>query len=210
MKRMHITTLLSLVLIIVSCRKDAVKNLDSKEGIVYVTDHDSSVNFSNYLSFRIADSVSVIRDGQLVGREYDSYESGLITALSQALTQRGFQLETDHTEQPDIGINITKLVTNQTGVISYYDYWGGYNSYWDPYYWGYGGYDYYFPYAIGTYTFQQAALSIDMLDLKNPDTAGNKLHSIWTGLVYGSGIFNSNNVNELVQNLFNQSPYLQH
>jgi len=209
MKRIHVI-LLIFATMAASCRKDAIKNLDSKEGIVYVTDHDSSVNFSNYLSFRIADSVSVIRDGQLVSRENNSYENGLITSFAQALTQRGFHLETNPAVKPDIGINITKLVTNQTGVVSYYDYWGGYNSYWDPYYWGYGGYDYYFPYAIGTYTFQEAALSIDMLDLKNPDTGGNKLHSVWTGLVYGSGIFNSNNISDLVQNLFSQSPYLQH
>lgn len=210
MKRIHAVLLLTFATLVVSCRKDAIKNLDSKEGIVYVTDHDSTVNFSNYLSFRIADSVNVIKDGQLAGRENNSYASSLITALAQAMIQRGFQLETDHTVQPDIGINITKLVTNQTGVVSYYDYWGGYGSYWDPYYWGYGGYDYYFPYAIGTYTFQEAALSVDMLDLKNPDTGGNKLRSVWTGLVYGSGIFNTGTVSDIVQNLFTQSPYLQH
>ena len=49
-----------------------------------------------------------------------------------------------------------------------------------------------------------------MIDLKNPDTSTSKLKTVWTGLARGTGIFNSANINELVQALFNQSAYLQH
>ncbi|MCW3089374.1 MAG: hypothetical protein JWP81_443 [Ferruginibacter sp.] len=38
-----------------SCRKDAIKNLDGNEGIVYITEHDSTKSFANYHSFKIAD-----------------------------------------------------------------------------------------------------------------------------------------------------------
>ena len=201
--------LVSLLLLMGSCRKDPIKNLDNTEGIVYITEHDSTANFASYQSFRIADSISVINNGQLVRRDRGAYDSDLIAALTAAMVQRGYQLETDHTITPDIGINVTKIINDYTGVVSYDDYWGGYGSYWDPFYWGYGGYDYYFPYSFGIYTFQEGALSVDMIDLKNPDTGNNKLKTLWTGLARGSGIFSTGNVNEIVQAFFSQSAYLQ-
>ncbi|MCZ0212081.1 hypothetical protein OZK63_42730, partial [Streptomyces sp. UMAF16] len=69
-----------------------------------------------------------------------------------------------------------------TGIIdysSYYDYYGGY---YDPTYWGYGGYGYYSPYMYGTYQINSGALSIDMLDLKNA-AANGKIKIIWNGLI---------------------------
>ncbi len=196
-------------LLAAGCRKDALKNLDDDETRVYITKHDSSVNFSGYQTFRIADSVSVIKDGQLVGHEYTNYDQALLDAIEQVMIQRGFQLETNQSKAPDLGIQVSRITTNYTGIVSYPDYWGGYGSYWDPFYWGYGGYGYSFPYAFGTYTFREGALSVDMLDLQNPDTATNKISSVWTGLGRGTGIFNVANINEIVQALFNQSAYIK-
>ncbi|MCW3089373.1 MAG: hypothetical protein JWP81_442 [Ferruginibacter sp.] len=152
--------------------------------------------------------VSVIKDGQFAGRAYTRYDSTLVATLKQAMTQRGFQLETDAAKTPDIGINVSRITTDYTGIVSYNDYYGIYDSYWDPFYWGYSGYDYYFPYSFGTYTFREGALSVDMVDLKNPDTTTNKLKTLWTGLARGTGIFNTANINELVQALFSQSTYI--
>ena len=210
MKKIHFLLFVcSLAMLAGGCRKDAVNNLEGNESIVYITERDSAVNFANYQRFRIADSVSVVRDGQLVKRDRTEYDASLIAALSQAFAQRGFQLEADGNKAPDLGINISRITTEHTGVVSYNDYYGGYDSYWDPFYWGYGGYDYYFPYTFGVYTFREGALSIDMIDLKNPDTSTSKLKTVWTGLARGTGIFNSANINELVQALLNQSTYLQ-
>ncbi|MBC7937454.1 MAG: DUF4136 domain-containing protein [Rhizobacter sp.] len=199
----------SVALITSSCRKDVTKNLSDAESRVYITKHDSTVNFANYQTFRIADSVSVIKDGKFVTHAYNAYDSSMIAALTQEMIQRGYQLQTDDTVVPDLGINVSRIITDYTGNVSYGDYWGGYGNYWDPYYWGYRGYGYYFPYAFGTYTFREGALSVDMLDLKNPNTSTNKLNTIWTGLGRGTGIFNVSNVNEETQALFNQSTYMQ-
>jgi uncharacterized protein DUF4136 len=210
MKKINLAGLvLGLAILTGSCRKDVIKNLDGTEGIVYITEHDSAANFSNYQRFRIADSVTVIKDGQLTRREKTSYDSSLTSAIKQVLLQRGFVLESDQSKTPDIGINITRITTDYTGVVSYNDYWGGYGDYWDPYYWGYGGYGYYFPYSFGIYTFREGALSVDMIDLKNPDRTTNKLKTVWTGLARGTGIFSTANINEVVQSLFNQSSYIK-
>ena len=191
-----------------SCHKDRNHLIDA-EPRVYITKHDSTVNFANYHTFRIADSVGVIKDRHFLAHTFNTYDSTIISAISHEMVQRGYQLLTDSSQTPDIGINVSKIITDYSGVISYGDFWGGYGNYWDPYYWGYGGYSYYFPYTFDTYTFREGALSIDMLDLRNPHPGTSKLNTIWSGLGYGTGIFNVANVSEEVQTLFNQSPYIQ-
>lgn len=88
------------------------------------------------------------------------------------MNEREYQL-VDKSGNPDLGINVTKIVSTQTGLVSYPSYWDYYNSYWDPYYWGYSGYDYYFPYAsYVVYQVREGALSVDLIDLK--DASGDK------------------------------------
>lgn len=203
-----IVPLLFLGLLMSACRKQPLNHLNLEETNVYITEYDSTLNFQQYESFRIADSVSLISNGQFSGREAGVFDTALVGALRRQLTLVGFREASVPGSTPDIGINITKIISDYTGLISYNDYWGIYDSYWDPFYWGYGGYNYYFPYSFGVYSFQEGAISIDMVDLKNPDTVNNRLNSVWTGLARGSGIFQSTNINSMVQALFAQSPYL--
>ena len=46
------------------CQKEPLNNLTTDESRIYITDHDSSVNFSNYKTYSISDSVAVIENGQ--------------------------------------------------------------------------------------------------------------------------------------------------
>ncbi|HEY8661642.1 MAG TPA: hypothetical protein VIL78_21580 [Hanamia sp.] len=48
---------------IISCTTDPVTNLSNEESRIYITDHDSSVNFSNYNTYSISDFVAVIENG---------------------------------------------------------------------------------------------------------------------------------------------------
>jgi len=199
----------ALILLVSSCKKDPLKDLTAEESRVYITRYDSTANFSNYQTFRIADSVTVISNGRFAGQASTFFDKSIITAITQAMVQRGYQLQTDASKRPDVGINISRITSESTGVVSYGNYWGGYGNYWDPFYWGYGGYGYNFPYAIGTYTIREGALSVDMIDLKNPNTVRNQLNTIWTGLARGAGIFNSNNAVSITEALLSQSPYLK-
>lgn len=208
MKNLNVMIAALVVVLLVSCRKDVYDDLSESESRVYITRYDSTANFSNYATFRVADSVNVIENGQLTQRARTTYDASVIAAVRQAMAQRGYQEQTNTAVKPDIGVNIARIVNSYSGLVSYGDYWGGYGGYWDPFYWGYGGYGYYFPYTIGTYTIRQGALSIDMLDLKNPNTTNNRINTIWTGLGRGSGIFSQGNVNEIVTSLFSQSNYL--
>lgn len=199
---------LAAMLSISSCKKDPLKNLSDDESRIYVTNYDTTASFASYQTFSIADSVDVIQDNQLVGRELGGFDSTVISSVAQSMQQRGYTLVSKESS-PNLAINVSRVYSTSTGVFSYPDYWDYYGSYWDPYYWGYPGYGYYSPYAVGVYTIQTGALEIDLLDLKNAATHNNKLTVIWTGLARGEQVFKTANAAAEVDSLFAQSPYLK-
>jgi len=191
-----------------SCKKDPANNLTNDESRIYITNHDTTANFSSYSTFSIADSVAVIQDNQFAGRQKNGFDSLAIDAVTQLMQQRGYQ-KVGAKDNPNLAIDVSRIYNTSTGVFSYGDYWDYYGGYWDPYYWGYPGYGYYDPFAVGVYTIQTGALEIDLLDLKNATANGNKLKAIWTGMARGEQVFNTANVSNEVTALFEQSAYLK-
>ncbi|HVZ56946.1 MAG TPA: DUF4136 domain-containing protein [Chitinophagaceae bacterium] len=193
--------------VLAGCTKEPVNHLTEEETRIYITNHDSTVSFSAFHTFSVADSVAVINDNQFVQRDQNAFDQAFLAALKTQLQARGFTL-VDKTAKPDLGINVSRLYNNYTGLVSYTDYYGDYYGYWDPYYWGYPGYSYYFPTYYGVYNITQGGLSVDMFDLK--DASGtNQLKYVWNGLVRGEGLFNPANASQEAQALLSQSAYLK-
>ena len=190
-----------------SCTKDPLKNMSDEDSRIYITNRDSTANFSSYKTYSLADSVSLIDNGRFAGREATAWDVQVTSAIASALNARGF-VRVARSANPDLGINVSRVYNTSTNVVNLGDYYGGYGSYYDPYYWGYGGYDYYFPSSYGVYQSTEALLSTDILDLKNA-AANGKINGVWNGVVRGEGIFQSSNVQSNVQALFDQSPYLR-
>lgn len=199
-------TILALGALFTGCTKDPLANLTDEESRIYITDHDSSANFSAYRTFSISDSVAVINDGR-ASKELTTTDQAFINAVKTEMQAKGYTM-VNKGANPDLGINVTRIYNTSTGVISYSNYYDMYGGFYDPYYWGYGGYDYYSPYSYATYSIREGALSIDMLDLKDASSA-NRINVVWTGLIRGSGIFNSATAADQVKMLFAQSPYLK-
>lgn len=190
-----------------SCAKDPLKDLSDNDSRIYITNYDSTTSFSSFKTYSISDSVAVVDNGTLQKHIATEAEAAIIQAIKNNMNERGYQL-VNKSGNPDLGINVTKIVSTQTGLVSYPSYWDYYNSYWDPYYWGYGGYDYYFPYAsYVVYQVREGALSVDLIDLK--DASGDKtIKGVWNGVIRGQGIFNTDNAAAQVKALFDQSAYL--
>ncbi|MBS1748760.1 MAG: DUF4136 domain-containing protein [Bacteroidetes bacterium] len=206
--KLSIATAGLLLLVLNSCTKDPIKNLSDDESRIYITNYDSTIQFGAFKTFSISDSVAVISDGKLKEKTQTNADAALISAVKDNMQQRGYQL-VDKNNNPDLGISVNKIISTQTGVMSYPSYWGYYNTFWDPYYWGYGGYDYYFPYSTyAVYQIKEGALSIDMVDLKDVN-ANKEIKGIWNGLIRGEAIFNSANAANQIKALFDQSPYLK-
>jgi len=193
-----------------SCRKDPLNNLTNDESRIYISNYDTTANFSSYTTFSIVDSVDVIEDNQLTGREKSPFDSTVVSTIGAILKQRGYQ-QVSRESSPDLAVNVSRVYNTTTGIFSYGDYWDYYGGYWDPYYWGYGGYGYYPPYyAVGAYSITSGGLEIDVLDLKNAAAHGNKITAIWTGLARGEQVFRTANAAAEVQALFDQSAYFKH
>lgn len=188
------------------CTKDPVGNLTEEESRIYITDHDSTAKFSNYRTFSVSDSVAVINNGKS-SKDLTATDQSFINAVKAQMQARGYTLVSKGSN-PDLGINVSRVYNTSTGVISYSDYYGDYGGFYDPYYWGYVGYGYYSPYSYATYSIREGALSIDILDLKDASSA-NRINVVWTGLIRGSGIFNSATAADQVKMLFDQSTYLK-
>ena len=188
------------------CTKQPLDHLSSDESRIYITDHDSAVNFADYKTFSISDSVAVIRNGKAT-KELNDLDSAYVAAVTKYMQQAGYTLVSEK-QHADLGVDVNRIISTSTGVISYGDYWDYYGGYWDPYYWGYPGYGYYIPYAYSVYQIREGAVSADILDLKNA-SADNKINVIWTGLIRGSGIFDASIADSQVKALFDQSPYLK-
>lgn len=194
-----------------ACEKDPLKELTASESRIYITNRDTSVDFSRFRTFSIADSVGIIEDNQGLGKALSSFDAAVLSRVVSAMTARGFQ-QVDRTDSPDLGITVSRIYSNQTGVVSYPAYWDYYGSFYDPFYWGYGGLSYYDPIYYGPrfysiYEITQGALSIDMLNLLDAPV-NNAIAPVWSAIARGSGVFNLNNVDSQVDAFFEQSAYL--
>jgi len=188
-----------------SCTKEPVNNLTQEETRIYVTNSDTTTSFSTYKTYSIADSASVLNNGQSY-KDLAPVDQAYIDAVNKYMQQNGYVLVSKNSN-PDIGIDVNRIYSTSTGYYSYNDYWDYYGGYWDPYYWGYNGYDYYVPTSYGVYQVTEGAVSIDMLDLKNASSKG-KIDIIWNGLIRGEGIFDAATADSSVKALFDQSTYL--
>ncbi|MCC7402358.1 MAG: DUF4136 domain-containing protein [Chitinophagaceae bacterium] len=207
MRTIRITALLSAVaLMAYGCQKDPLKDMTNEESRIYITDHDSTIQFNSFHTFSVSDSVALIQNGQS-GKQLTSADAAYIQAVKDQMQARGYVLVSKN-DNPDLGLTVNRIISTTTGVISYDSYWDYYGSYWDPYYWGYPGYGYYLPYSYAVYQIREGAVSVDMVDLKDASES-QKLSVIWTGLIRGSGIYNASIAPSQVKALFDQSSYIQ-
>lgn len=193
-------------LALVSCTKEPLNNLTEEETRIYVTNHDSTVDFGSFQTFSVSDSAVVLDNGTAY-KELTPVDQAYIDAVKKYMQQQGYT-EVGRENTPDIGIDVNRIYNTSTGYFGYNDYWNYYGGYWDPFYWGYGGYGYYIPPTYGIYQVTEGAMSVDMLDLKNAPSK-NKIDVIWNGLIRGEGIFSTTTADGSVKALFDQSPYLQ-
>ena len=206
-KNVMLGGVLSLAVAFTGCTKEPLNNLTQEESRIYITNYDSTTNFSSFRTFSVSDSVTVVNNGKAT-RDYTATDQAFINAAIAQMKAAGY-VQVSKQNNPDVGVNVSRIYNTSTGIISYNNYYDGYGGYYDPYYWGYGygGYDYYMPYGYATYTIREGALSIDLLNLKDA-SANNRIKIAWTGLIRGSGIFNGD-ANQQVKTLFDQSPYLK-
>lgn len=208
MKRIGWALLTATVLITASsCTKDPIKNLTAEESRIYITNRDNTADFKVYKTYSIPDSVYVIDNNSMRGGQASATDLEALAAVRSQMESRGY-VRVNRNQSPDLGVNVSRLYNTSTNLVDLGNYWGGYGGYYDPFYWGYGGYGYGYPSAYAYVESTEAMLSVDVLDLKNA-AANNRINVIWNGLIRGSGIFTSTALTTGIKALYEQSPYLR-
>lgn len=196
------------LLALTGCRKDPLNNLTSEESRVYITNRDASAQFSSYSTYSLVDSIAVISaSGQ--SKQRTSADADLLNTIETEMNKRGYR-RVERTENPDLGLSVSKIDVSITSIVpDYYPgYWSMYDAYWDPFYWGYGGYNYFFPTFYNVFNTQVSSISIDMIDLENAATSNNQLKVIWNAQLEGDNILAPAAARLAVVSAFDQSAYL--
>jgi len=206
MKRALAVLATAVVAAVVGCQKEPLGHLTPEETRIYVTNHDSTADFTTYKTYHLADSVAIIDNGYAT-KELTATDQAYIDAVNKYMQERGYT-KVAKDQNPDLGLTVNRIYQTTAGAITYGDYYDYYGGYWDPYYWGYDGYGYYVPYAYSIYQITEGAISADMLDLKDA-SGSNKISLVWNGLIRGEGIFNASNADAQVKALFDLSAYIK-
>ena len=206
MKRLiFLTTALSLILLVNSCRKDPIKNLTAEESWVYISSGQNGVAFSSYQTFTLPDSIILVSNRQGSNNyETTALAQSMIAEVKSTLQSRGYSI-TGKNNNPDLGISIARIDNSYTNVAAFNGWWDPYYGYWDPTFWGYPGFGW-APTQFVFYNTTESAWAIDIIDLKN--TSGNSLQILWSGTIRGSQIFNNQAPALLVKGLFDIAPYI--
>lgn len=199
------------VLLLAACHKEPYPQ-DGDNGYLVYTSPGKDVNFKNYKTFDIADSLLVI--GEKDKPVYSQTQSAL--ALIQAyrinMEKAGF-IYTPSNPDADLGVQLTYVIKTER-YVKYYDdpyWWLDYPGYWPSGYWG-NWTGYYYPRPV-VYTYTTNALLADIVNLTGEQDAGKPLEVLWTSYIGGPASsslqLDIQRLTSAVDQAFVQSPYLK-
>ena len=203
----------ALALLAVACQKEPYPQDSDSQYLVY-TAPAKDVNFAEFQTFDIADSLLII--GQSAKPQYSQSNNALalIQAYRTNMEKLGY-IYTPANPDAQLGIQLTYIIKTER-YVQYYNndpyWWLDYPGYWPAGSWG-NWYGWYYPYAYPvTYTFTTNALTAEMVDLTSEQGEGRKLKVVWSSYIGGPAGYSVQGDMVRMQNAidqaFAQSPYL--
>ncbi len=196
---------------LVSCRDQALNDLSSDESRVYITNYDRAVNFNQFRTFSLPDSV-VVESNDRIQTSLSSLENRFVNQLASALTNRGFQ-RVSIGQPADLGVAVIRVNNRYTGVTTN-PYAAYYSNYWYGGGFGYNSYYPYYPNYYQFYTVRDQYWQVQMVNLraqpvKTGNTEQNRLPVVFQADIRGDNLTSTQAVDEAIQAIFAQSTYLQ-
>ncbi len=188
------------IIALASCSaNDPISDLSLEETQVYMTDRDKTVDFKNYKTFSVVDSV-LIYGNQGTGTELTEGDVMLLNRIVRNMENMGYQYVSAD-QKPDVGINVAQVNNAYVNVISQ-----PIGSYWGSYWGGWGmGYPSYYSY----YTVNESYWVLEMLDFKNANPIEKEVDVIWRSQIRGEGINDKTLIPVMIDKIFEQSGYLK-
>lgn len=166
---------------------------------------DGDINvFSTYSTFVLRQDtmglVSTVDDDTiLVDNSNFVFVTPVVDRVTEQIETVGFD-RVEENASPDFAVNVVVLENfSFVQTVSYPNYYSGYYS---------GYYGYYYP-VVNTYYSNFITLVIEVVDIKNYATNGNKYKVIWKASIgdLGATLDLTGNTLEAVDQAFIQSPY---
>lgn len=171
------------VMLLAACHKEPYPQDGDNQYLVY-TSPGKDVNFTQFQTFDIADSLLVIGQSDKPMYSQSNNALALIQAFRTNMEKRGF-IYTPSNPDADLGIQLTYVIKTER-YIQYYDdpyWWLDYPGYWPSGYWG-NWTGFYYPRPV-TYTYTTNALLTDIVNLTGEEEAGKPLEILWTSYIGG-------------------------
>ena len=191
--------ILTAVLGLTSCSKDPINDLSTEETLVYQTNRDKTVDYKQYKTFSIVDSVLVIENNKS-GTALTEVDRALLNRIIINMQSLGYTYVAP-SAKPDVGINAAWVTNTQLNVTTQPAYYGGF--------WGGYGYGYGYPNYYQYYETSESYWLISMVDFKNANTTNKTFNVVWDAQIRGSGIGSTQLVDQMVNSVFTQSDYLK-
>jgi len=203
-----------IILIVNACKDpDPVNDLDPIQKDLYISNRDVSVNFADFKTYFLLDTLKIIGKDTISIHKHYLTETLIIHAIDSNLQNYGFA-RVNIDQHPDVAVVASVLRFKESVPLSYSPtlFGPGVFGYASSNEFGFPGFKFSAPDNFGFYSFDVGSLSIDMIDLKDAPSAG-KLNIIWNGLVLGAAndslVANPQRVLSGINVLFEQSPYLK-
>ena len=200
-----------LILMFLSYCRKPVGFQQLTSGFTVVTHADVAALFSSYSTYFISDTVINLSGSASDTLITGSAAAALVATVKDNMNNRGYSF-VPHTSQPDLGIAVCVLRDIRTSIAYYPGWWDDVSGYWDPLYWvSNNSYPYYYGWTT-TYTYKDASLIVNLIDLKNAPV-NKKLSVIWH--VSGFNPYKQDSATNLqasinvISQAFAQSPYLK-
>jgi len=198
------------VSVLFSCRKEP-NTEDLKLEQVVATDRDLAANFSNYATFFISDTVSIVASASTDSILTGPMAKQMVDAVKANMTTRGYTFKPRAQGLPDLGFRLT-VIKDITRTAVCGGWWDGWWGYYPPWYWGcyYCG-GYYYPWCT-TYTYTIGTSTLYLFDIKNQG-ANHNIRALWGATMFGVFSTTNNQTNAdltttAINQAFAQSTYL--
>jgi hypothetical protein len=198
------------LILLAACHKEPYPQDGDNEYLVY-TSPGKDVNFTQYQTFDIADSLLVIGQTDKPMYSQSNNALALIQAYRINMEKRGF-IYTPSNPDADLGVQLTYVVKTERFVQYYNDpyWWLDYPGYWPSGYWG-NWTGFYYPRPV-VYTYTTNALLADIVNLTGEQQTGQPLEILWTSYIGGAAGSNIQTdiqrMSAAVDQAFAQSPYI--
>lgn len=177
-------------------RIESIQDFDSASTV-----HAPGADFSGVNTYALVDTIREFGDDE--DSVSHTHDAAVLANIKANLDALGWTEVDEHTTQPDIMVAVGVTTSTNTG-------WAV--GWWDWFYGWWGGWGWYYPPVYYPYSYQTGTLMVGMLDVRGTTGSTTEVPVVWVaaanGVLRGSTSSNVTVINQLIDQAFEDSPYL--